>query len=88
VDVELLADGSAVASWMEFAEGRSRLMARRVDASGARSDAMPIPGANRINGYPRMTLAGDDLVMAWAAIEDDGQWLRAAVAHAGREAGR
>ncbi len=80
LDVELLPDGSAVASWMEFSDGRSSLMVRRVDAAGARSDATAVPGANRVNGYPRMALAGNELVMAWGAVEDDGQWIRAAVA--------
>jgi len=83
VDIELLEDGTAVASWMEFAGGRSRLMARRVDASGARSDAMAIPGAERVSGYPRMTLANDELVMAWTANEDGGQRVRGAAASIG-----
>jgi len=86
VDVELLADGSAVASWMEFADGRSSLMVRRVDGSGARSDATAVPGANRVSGYPRMALAGDELVLAWGSVEDDGQWIRAAVARTGGDA--
>jgi len=38
--------------------------------------------------YPRMALSGDELMMTWAAIEDDGQWVRAAVAQVGDAATR
>jgi hypothetical protein len=34
VDVQLLDDGSALASWIEFADGRAQFKARRVETSG------------------------------------------------------
>ena len=39
VDIEMLDDGTAIASWMEFANGRSQFKVRRVSASGQRSAA-------------------------------------------------
>jgi hypothetical protein len=74
VDVELLEDGSAVATWVEFANQRSRFSARRVEASGARSSAVPVAGgsAGRVSGYPRMTQHGDELVFAWTESSGEG----------------
>ncbi len=68
VDVELLDDGSAVVSWVEFAEGRSRFAARRVDPNGSRSAAVMVDGGadGRVSGYPRMARMGDELVFTWA----------------------
>lgn len=67
VDVALLADGSAVATWIEFAEGRASFMMRRVEASGTRGPAVAVAGINasRSSGYPRLARAGDDLMLAW-----------------------
>jgi hypothetical protein len=79
VDIEWLDDGSAVASWVEFADQRSRLRVRRVWPSGARSDAVEPPGSVRVSGYPRMTRAGDELILAWTDSES-GQQLKGAVA--------
>jgi BNR repeat-like domain len=79
VDIEMLDDGSAVASWVEFANGRSQFKVRRVAASGQRSEAAAVPGAGRVSGYPRMTRSGDELVLAWTEGEA-GQQVKAAVA--------
>ena len=70
VDIEMLDDGSAIASWVEFANGRSQFKVRRVTASGQRSAAADVPGAGRVSGYPRMTRSGDELILAWT--EDEG----------------
>jgi hypothetical protein len=79
VDVELLDDGSAITSWVEFANGRSQFKVRRVTASGQRSPAVDVPGAGRVSGYPRMTRSGDELILAWTESEA-GQQVKAAVA--------
>jgi len=79
VDIELLDDGSALASWMEFAGERSQFKVRRVAPSGARSPAMDVPGAGRVSGYPRMTRAGSDVLLAWTESEG-GQQVKGAVA--------
>jgi hypothetical protein len=72
VDVQLLADGSAMATWIEFADGRSQFRIRRVERTGARSAASTIAGmsAGRASGYPRMARFGDELVFAWTETGD------------------
>jgi hypothetical protein len=75
VDVEMLDDGSAVASWVEFANQRSTLRARRVEASGAKSAAVTIagaPGTGRVGGVPRMVRSGSELVFAWVDTPESG----------------
>jgi hypothetical protein len=79
VDIELLDDGSALASWVEFAGERSQFRVRRVTARGTKSPAVDVPGATRVSGYPRMTRAGSDVVLAWTD-GDGGQQVKAAVA--------
>jgi hypothetical protein len=67
VDIELLADGSAIATWIEFADGAARFMARRVTASGHRGPAVAVAGINagRASGYPRLARYGTEVVFAW-----------------------
>lgn len=67
VDVELLDDGSAVATWIEFADGRSQLRARRVVPSGMRSPAVSVAGVGEGSaaGLPRLARLGDELIFAW-----------------------
>ena len=65
VDVEMLDDGSAVATWVEFADDRSQFRMRRVEPSGMRSAAITINGAGRVSGYPRVARSGNELVFAW-----------------------
>ena len=78
VDIELLDDGSAIASWVEFANGKSQFKVRRLTASGQRSAALDVPGAGRVSGYPRMTRSGDELILAWTETEN-GQQVKGAV---------
>jgi hypothetical protein len=81
VDVELLADGSAVASWIEFAEQRAQFRIRRVDASGAKSPAITVSGLanNRASGYPRIARHGDGLVLAWTEVADGKSQVQTAI---------
>jgi len=67
VDVALLDDGSAAATWIEFADGKSQFKMRRVRPSGERSPAITVSGlaAGRSSGYPRMARFGDELIFAW-----------------------
>ncbi|MBI2185819.1 MAG: exo-alpha-sialidase [Acidobacteria bacterium] len=77
VDVELLDDGSAIASWVEFAEGASSVRIRRIDRTGARSMPITVAGVTggRASGFPRMGLRGNELVIAWSDSGggEDGQ---------------
>lgn len=67
VDVALLDDGSAAATWIEFADGKSQFRMRRVTPKGDRSPAVTVSGlaAGRASGYPRMAQAGGELIFAW-----------------------
>ena len=67
VDVELLDDGSAVATWIEFAGGSSQFRVRRIDPSGARSAAISLGGLGEGSaaGFPRLARQGDELIFAW-----------------------
>ena len=67
VDVELLDDGSAVASWIEHAASVTEFRLRRVQPSGVRTAATTIAPMTtaRTSGYPRLARHGDELVMAW-----------------------
>jgi hypothetical protein len=78
VDIEILEDGSAIASWVEFAGDRSHFKVRRVTANGQRSSAVEVPGAGRVSGYPRMIRDGNELILAWSEGEG-GQQVKAAV---------
>ena len=72
MDVQLLRDGSAIATWIEFADGKAQFKMRRVQASGQRGDASPVAGigSGRSSGYPRMARFGDELVFAWTETGD------------------
>ena len=67
VDVQMLADESALATWIEFADGRAQLRARHVTMDGVRSTPVTIAGlgASRTSGYPRIARHGDEIVFAW-----------------------
>ena len=67
VDVVLLADGSAAATWIEFANQRSTFVMRRVDPTGTRSPVVPVAAIDgaRASGYPRIAQQGGELVFAW-----------------------
>jgi len=67
VDVDLLDDGSALASWIEYSASAALFRVRRVDASGARSGAVTVApmASSRSSGFPRIARHGNELVMAW-----------------------
>src|SRR5439155_15693283 len=67
VDAALLDDGSAVASWIETANGRAEWRMRRFNASGGRSAAQTIAtiGPPRTAGYPHIVRRGDEVLFAW-----------------------
>ena len=82
VDIEMLDDGSAVATWVEFADDRSQFRMRRVEPSGMKSPSITINGKSRVSGYPRVARSGNELVFAWTeGSENEGmQKVRGAVA--------
>ncbi len=80
VDVELLRDGAAAVSWVEFANERAQFKVRRVEPAGTRSAAVTIAGAGeaRVAGHPRLALAGDELVVAWTETTSGASHVRTA----------
>ena len=82
VDVELLPDGAAVASWIESAGGRAQFVASRVSPSGAKSPPVTVSGlaGTRASGYPRVAWHADELVFAWTESVDGRTSVQTAVA--------
>jgi len=87
VDVELLTDGGAAALWVEQATSGAEVRVRRIDPSGARSNAVTLAGISsaRSSGYPRLARYGNELVFAWTAVasgaaSDGGLRVQTAVA--------
>lgn len=89
VDVELLADGTAIPSWIEHANGKTDFRVRRIEQSGARSEAITVSSISsaRSSGYPRITQHGNELVFAWtettrgvAGLQDGTLRVQTAVA--------
>jgi hypothetical protein len=85
VDVELLPDGAALATWIEFADqpvaakppgggGRAQFRARRIGRDGTRSAPVTISGisGNRASGYPRAAVANGEIVFAWTEAAEGG----------------
>ncbi len=88
VDIELLDDGTAVASWVEYAEGKTDLRLRRIDGTGARSAAQNIVAVSggRASGFPRMARQGEELIFAWtesASANDEAGALKVSTALVG-----
>ena len=67
VDVQLLADGSALVCWLEKLPGGGEVRIRRVRPDGKRDQAIVVSasGTARSNGFPQMVRVGDELVFAW-----------------------
>ena len=83
VDLELLPDGSALATWIEFADQLSRRSfgvadarssSARIERNGTRSAPVTIAGiaGSRSSGYPRAAVANGEVVFAWTESTDGG----------------
>ena len=82
VDVELLADGSAAVTWIEFAEQRSQFRIRRVERNGTKSASSSVAAiaGGRSSGYPRLARQGDELLFAWTDASVSPSQVKTAVA--------
>jgi hypothetical protein len=83
VDVELLPDGSTLATWIEFADQRAQFRVRRIERNGTRSAPVTIAGiaGSRSSGYPRVAVANGEAIFAWTeSIDGGGLQVRTAVA--------
>jgi hypothetical protein len=81
VDVALLGDGSALVSWLEQTGDGAALRLRRVTPRGELSDATLVSAMRpaRSSGFPRMLVAGEELLLAWLDAADPPR-LRTGVA--------
>ena len=67
VDIEMLADGSALVSWLEARQQGGEVLARRVERSGQMGQPLVVARTSeeRAAGFPRMARIGDKLIFAW-----------------------
>lgn len=79
VGVLLLDDGSAVVTWVEFANEKSTFQARRVTATGERGSAVRIADSSGTR-YPRLAKAPNGLLFAWTETDGDTQRVKTAQA--------
>jgi hypothetical protein len=81
VDVEMLDDGSVAAAYIDLTANRAEFRVRRVTPDGDLSAPLAIAtlANNRSSGYPRMALAGNELLFAWLDREN-GSIVRTASA--------
>jgi hypothetical protein len=77
VGVELLSEGSAAVSWIDFSSERAQVMVRRVDATGTRGPAVHVADATG-NQFPRMAQANGELLLAWTENADGSSRVRVA----------
>jgi hypothetical protein len=75
VDVVLLEDGRAIASWLQQIATGAQILAQPFDRDGAAGPAVVIADTSvqRSSGFPQMVRAGDGLLFAWTAASDPPQ---------------
>jgi len=77
VGVELLPDGSAVATWVEFGNPNSQFRARRIDSAGTLGPAVRVSDATGTR-YPRVAQTANELLFAWTDTENGVPRVRTA----------
>ena len=89
VDVALLPDGSALATWIEFANQQSSFSMRRVDPSGRTSPMTAVTAISgaRASGYPRIAFDRHEVVFAWTEDQAGQSLVRTAAARLPAAAG-
>lgn len=74
VDLELLDDGTDLASWVEWVEGNEALYLCKVhhDAGCISSEILTINSAGASVNFPRMARLGRDVYLAWTQPDENG----------------
>ncbi len=82
VDIELMPDGAAMASWIESVDQRAQFRVRRIEPSGAKSAAITVTGlaGGRSSGYPRIAATASEIVFAWTDTSGTTPRVQTAVA--------
>jgi hypothetical protein len=70
VDVVLLADHSAIVTWVETATPAAKIMSRRITESGALDPPQAVGTSRAAIGFPRIALSNQSILAAWNG--DDG----------------
>jgi hypothetical protein len=67
VDVQMLADGTALVCWLERTAGGGAVKSRRVRPDGSQDPAFTVTEAStaRSSGFPRITRAANEMIFAW-----------------------
>jgi hypothetical protein len=67
VDILMLADGSALVSWLERTAKGGEVKVRRISPDGSRNQATTVAESSvaRVSGFPQMARAGDEIIFAW-----------------------
>ena len=71
VDVELLADGSAMVAWLEVVGEAAEVRLRRVRSQGSAEASFRVAetAQARSSGFPRMVRVGSEVLIAWTSAE-------------------
>lgn len=71
VDVVLLPDGAALVSWIEQVGDRAEVRVRRIRPDGRLDSPLKVAASSpaRSAGVPRMTMAGNEVYVAWTEPE-------------------
>ncbi len=74
VDIELLADGSALVVWVERTDSAAAVLARRVRPDGRMDQRweIAVTAESRASGFPRTVRLGDEIVIAYRLVGKDG----------------
>lgn len=82
VDIDLMPDGAAIASWIESADQRAQFRVRRIEPSGAKSAAITVSSlaGGRSSGYPRIAATANEIVFAWTDTSGATPRVQTAVA--------
>ena len=74
VDIELLDDHTAVASWLEADDENAGILLRRLSADGTLGPIrrVGVTSGSRASGFPRLALSGDELLVAWTVPGPEG----------------
>jgi hypothetical protein len=75
--VEVLPDGSAAVTWVEFVNQHSQFKLRTVASNGDRSAGLTV-SETAGNRYPRLAHVRDELLFAWTETGNDVSRIRTA----------
>jgi len=72
VDIELLADNSALVSWMDTVDGTTNIQLQRVDQNGTLSNIMTLTESSesRSSGFPRMAVKNNKAYITWTKVNE------------------